>query len=87
MLGLGTIPRLPSHISNTKNIHHSSEYINIKNEILKDKHLTLVGSGQSAGEIFLYLMKSKKDSTKITWVTRSKGFFPMEYSKLGLEYF
>ncbi|MDQ7860076.1 SidA/IucD/PvdA family monooxygenase [Peribacillus frigoritolerans] len=24
---------------------------------------------------------------QLNWYTRSKGFFPMEYSKLGLEYF
>ncbi|API87594.1 lysine N(6)-hydroxylase/L-ornithine N(5)-oxygenase family protein [Francisella uliginis] len=87
VLGLGTSPQLPCHIANTKNVHHSSEYLNIKNETLKDQHVTLIGSGQSAGEIFLDLMKSKNDSTKITWLTRSKGFFPMEYSKLGLEHF
>ncbi|AJC49526.1 SidA/IucD/PvdA family monooxygenase [Allofrancisella guangzhouensis] len=87
VLGLGTKPQLPSYFSNTKNVHHSGEYLDIKAQALKDQHITLIGSGQSAGEIFLDLMKSKNDSTQISWVTRSKGFFPMEYSKLGLEHF
>ncbi|MBK2094191.1 SidA/IucD/PvdA family monooxygenase [Francisella philomiragia] len=87
VLGLGTSAYLPSKLQNKANIHHSSEYLNIKDQALKDQHITLIGSGQSAGEIFLDLMKSKDDSTKISWLTRSKGFFPMEYSKLGLEHF
>ncbi|WP_162902527.1 SidA/IucD/PvdA family monooxygenase, partial [Facilibium subflavum] len=61
--------------------------LDIKTQALKDPHITIIGSGQSAGEIFLDLMRSKSDSTKITCLTRSKVFFPMEYSKLGLEHF
>jgi lysine N6-hydroxylase len=87
VLGLGTVPELPKSISNITNVHHSSDYLNIKNQALDDQHITLIGSGQSAGEIFLDLLKSKSDNTKISWLTRSKGFFPMEYSKLGLEHF
>lgn len=87
VLGLGTVPQVPSHISDIDDVYHSSEYLDIKDQVLEDQHITLIGSGQSAGEIFLDLMKSKDDSTKISWLTRSKGFFPMEYSKLGLEHF
>jgi lysine N6-hydroxylase len=87
VLGLGTVPQLPPQLSNLENVHHSSEYLDIKTQALKDQHITIIGSGQSAGEIFLDLMRSKNDSTKLTWLTRSKGFFPMEYSKLGLEHF
>ncbi|QLE78445.1 L-lysine 6-monooxygenase [Francisella sp. Scap27] len=91
VLGLGTKPCLPAFISqsnsNHKKVHHSGEYLNVKAQALDDDHITIIGSGQSAGEIFLDLMKSKNSSTNISWVTRSKGFFPMEYSKLGLEHF
>ena len=87
VFGLGSKASLPNPISQNKKIYHSSEYLNVKNDILTDKHITILGSGQSAGEIFLDLMKSKNDDTDISWVTRSKGFFPMEYSKLGLEHF
>ena len=27
------------------------------------------------------------EARHVSWLTRSKGFFPMEYSNLGLEYF
>ncbi len=86
VLGLGSKPYLPPFIS-SENVHHSSEYLAVKEQALDKDHITIVGSGQSAGEIFLDLMQSKKISTYISWVTRSKGFFPMEYSKLGLEHF
>lgn len=86
VLGIGSKPYLPPFVL-SENVHHSSEYLDIKDQALNKEHITIVGSGQSAGEIFLDLMQSKKSSTHISWVTRSKGFFPMEYSKLGLEHF
>ncbi len=92
VLGVGSSPSLPHALTlindhmKTK-VHHSSSYLNIKDQALNSEHISIIGSGQSAAEVFIDLMQSKKRATKISWLTRSKGFFPMEYSKLGLEHF
>ncbi|MDI5788724.1 SidA/IucD/PvdA family monooxygenase [Bacillus licheniformis] len=48
--------------------------------------MAVVGSGQSAAEVF-YDLVGEDEAEHVSWLTRSKGFFPMEYSNLGLEYF
>jgi lysine N6-hydroxylase len=59
-----------------------------KDELLEAGSITVIGSGQSAAEVFYDLAHCQdNDSYSLNWFTRSKGFFPMEYSKLGLEYF
>ena len=46
----------------------------------------MVGSGQSAAEIFADLLAEKDDhGYQLNWVTRSPRFFPLEYTKLTLE--
>ena len=46
----------------------------------------MIGSGQSAAEIFADLLEHAPRA-RLDWFTRSAGFLPMEYSKLGLEHF
>ena len=48
--------------------------------------ITIVGSGQSAAEIYYDLLAESPDhGYHLTWLTRSPRFFPMEYTKLTLE--
>jgi len=52
----------------------------------------VLGSGQSAAEVFSSLFDQQCDvqgqaKFALHWLTRSAGFFPMEYSALGLEHF
>ena len=48
--------------------------------------ITIVGSGQSAAEIYHDLLAESPDhGYPLTWLTRSPRFFPMEYTKLTLE--
>lgn len=84
VLGTGTVPFIPS-FSDTKpgNLSHSSEYLFKREALLKKNSITIVGSGQSAAEIFYDLLQSY--SGKLSWFTRSKRFMPMDYSKLTLE--
>ncbi|MBH0172256.1 lysine N(6)-hydroxylase/L-ornithine N(5)-oxygenase family protein [Fictibacillus sp. 23RED33] len=89
-VGIGTIPSIPSHIEKKlgAKVIHSSQYLDRKEEILNANSVTVVGSGQSAAEVFYDLAQHQDNgSYSLNWFTRSKGFFPMEYSKLGLEYF
>lgn len=54
--------------------------------------ILVLGSGQSSAEVYRTLFEQQmddKDAPKfeLDWMTRSAGFFPMEYSPLGLEHF
>lgn len=64
---------------------------NIKTEGKLTKVLVL-GSGQSSAEVYRTLFDQQFDENndakfQLDWMTRSAGFFPMEYSPLGLEHF
>jgi lysine N6-hydroxylase len=90
VIGIGTegsIPDLYKKIE-SENLYHSSNYLINKEKTLSTSSITVIGSGQSAAEIVCDLLKEKqRHNYKINWFTRSRGFFPMEYSKLGLEHF
>ncbi|WP_227429411.1 lysine N(6)-hydroxylase/L-ornithine N(5)-oxygenase family protein [Psychrobacter sp. I-STPA6b] len=54
--------------------------------------ILILGSGQSSAEVYRELFDSQLNSDgtakfQLDWLTRSAGFFPMEYSPLGLEHF
>lgn len=87
VLGTGTGPKVPGFIHPTehKNAIHSSEYLKFKPTLLKQKTVTIIGSGQSAAEIFYDLLPETENGLKLKWFTRPDRFFPMEYSKLTLE--
>jgi lysine N6-hydroxylase len=90
VIGIGTKPYIPERFSvaNNDRIFHSSQYMNKRNNALDAKSVTIIGSGQSAAEIFYDLLSRQPDHNyQLSWYTRSKGFYPMEYSKLGLEHF
>ncbi|MCA1438623.1 putative histamine N-monooxygenase [Ensifer sp. IC4062] len=93
-IGVGTAPFLPqwARIKTTAPLLHSSEFGKRRGELSKRRRITVVGSGQSAAECVLALYNDLTPEmvaagASIQWITRSAGFFPMEYSKLGLEYF
>lgn len=89
-VGIGTSPAVPSHLEKKlgAKVIHSSQYLDRKEELLNANSITVIGSGQSAAEVFYDLAQHQdNDAYSLNWFTRSKGFFPMEYSKLGLEYF
>ena len=90
-MGTGTKPMVPGDMD--QGVHqsdaiHSSRFLHEKEEILDTGHVALIGSGQSAAEIFLELLQNQKDGRPhISWLTRSSGFFQLEAGKLGLELF
>ncbi|MFC3882126.1 lysine N(6)-hydroxylase/L-ornithine N(5)-oxygenase family protein [Bacillus songklensis] len=90
VIGVGTKPYIPEkfHPALGDRVFHSSQYKNKRENVLKANSVTVIGSGQSAAEIFHDLLSRQPDHDyKLSWFTRSKGFYPMEYSKLGLEHF
>lgn len=87
VLGTGTGPKIPGFIDpiEHKNAIHSSEYLKYKPALLNQKTVTIIGSGQSAAEIFYDLLPETEHGLQLKWFTRPDRFFPMEYSKLTLE--
>lgn len=87
--GIGTEPYLPSFAGKLigESFFHSSSYLNHKESLLKKNSVVIIGSGQSAAEIFYDLLQSMpvQFSKQLSWITRSKRFYPMDYSKLTLE--
>lgn len=91
VLGTGSSPSWPSNASHLKThpaCIHSAQYKFEKNKLQQKNSITIVGSGQSAAEIFLDLLQEQNQfGYTLNWLSRSHGFFPMEHSKLGLEHF
>lgn len=86
--GTGTKPSLPSWAEKGEGSCHSADYRYCRKELLQKQTITVAGSGQSAAEVFLDLLRNRPEyGYSLRWYTRSSGFFPMEYSKLGLEHF
>ncbi|MGY3791203.1 lysine N(6)-hydroxylase/L-ornithine N(5)-oxygenase family protein [Aquimarina sp. 433] len=87
VLGTGTSPYVPDCCKILKNeAIHSSAYLPNKEKLQSKKSITVVGSGQSAAEIFYDLLQEIDDKGyELNWITRSPRFFPLEYSKLTLE--
>lgn len=87
VLGTGTKPWMPffADTENMPGIFHSSQYLYNKEDVLRKGELTIVGSGQSAAEVFYDLLPEVKAGFRLHWFTRSDRFFPMEHSKLTLE--
>ncbi|MET9107352.1 lysine N(6)-hydroxylase/L-ornithine N(5)-oxygenase family protein [Streptomyces zhihengii] len=87
VLGTGTPPYLPESCRGVGgDLLHNSRYMEHKESLQKKDSITLVGSGQSAAEIY-YDLLSEIDvhGYRLNWVTRSPRFFPLEYTKLTLE--
>ncbi|MFF9015098.1 lysine N(6)-hydroxylase/L-ornithine N(5)-oxygenase family protein [Streptomyces sp. NPDC014870] len=87
VLGTGTPPHVPDSCQDLGgDLIHNSRYLPNKEALQKKRSITLVGSGQSAAEIY-YDLLSEIDvhGYRLNWVTRSPRFFPLEYTKLTLE--
>ena len=87
VLGTGTPPYIPEACRGLGgDLLHNSRYLEGKAALQAKESITLVGSGQSAAEIY-YDLLSEIDvhGYRLNWVTRSPRFFPLEYTKLTLE--
>ncbi|GAA2272948.1 lysine N(6)-hydroxylase/L-ornithine N(5)-oxygenase family protein [Streptomyces hawaiiensis] len=87
VLGTGTPPHIPEACQGLGgDFIHNSRYLDNKAELQKKDSITLVGSGQSAAEIYQDLLSEiDVHGYRLNWVTRSPRFFPLEYTKLTLE--
>ena len=80
VLGVGTQPVQPETVRGP--VVHSADYLTHRDALRAAGSVTVVGSGQSAAEIYRDLLGT---TDRLDWVTRSPRFFPMEYTKLTLE--
>ncbi|AFK20878.1 lysine 6-monooxygenase (plasmid) [Haloferax mediterranei ATCC 33500] len=90
VFGVGSRPYVPDALGGhpERDVFHTAAYRNRKSRCLDADSITVIGSGQSAAEVFLDLLDAQADADyRLDWLTRSEGFFPMEYSKLGLQHF
>ncbi|WP_407319001.1 SidA/IucD/PvdA family monooxygenase [Isoptericola halotolerans] len=92
VLGVGTTPRLPGPLAALAQdapagagpVVHTADYLTHREALRASGAVTVVGSGQSAAEVYRDLLEDAGDY-RLDWVTRSPRFFPMEYTKLTLE--
>jgi lysine N6-hydroxylase len=87
VLGTGTPPHIPDACRGLGgDVVHSSRYLTAKAALQAKQSIAVVGSGQSAAEIYFDLLQDlSRFGYELTWVTRSPRFFPLEYTKLTLE--
>ncbi|MDN5853065.1 MAG: SidA/IucD/PvdA family monooxygenase [Actinomycetia bacterium] len=90
VFGVGSTPSVPhlarEHLGD--DLFHAADYLTYREKAVTADSVTVVGSGQSAGEVVADLLETGLGTgMRLDWFTRSRGFFPMEYSKLGLEHF
>src|SRR5882757_262811 len=87
VLGTGTPPYVPPACEGLGgDAVHNSRYLDAKQELQDKRSITVVGSGQSAAEIYHDLLQDiDTRGYELNWVTRSPRFFPLEYTKLTLE--
>jgi lysine N6-hydroxylase len=90
VLGIGTEPVVPAPFAPLlgERVLHAADYLDRVEDLAAADDVTVVGAGQSGAEVFLDLLRRRTGPTRrLTWLTRSPAFAPMEYSKLGLEHF
>lgn len=89
VLGTGTVPFVPASVPECMLASgaavHTSGYRSAREAIASGSRIAVVGSGQSAAEVFADLLGSLRPDQHLEWVTRSPRFFPLEYTKLTLE--
>ncbi|NHW46492.1 lysine N(6)-hydroxylase/L-ornithine N(5)-oxygenase family protein [Paenarthrobacter sp. MSM-2-10-13] len=90
VLGTGTSPYVPDSCAGIVDVGglvlHNADYLSRKSELQSKRSITIVGSGQSAAELYYELLQEiDVYGYQLNWVTRSGRFFPLEYTKLTLE--
>lgn len=87
VLGTGTAPHVPPCCRRVASrVCHTAGYLDDKAGLQARRSITIVGSGQSAAEVYYDLLKDiDRYGYTLNWITRSPRFFPLELTKLTLE--
>lgn len=89
VLGVGSRPSFPDCVRDDGHRHfHTAHYLEAREELQRKRSITIVGSGQSAAEVFHDLLQDMDaHDYSLAWITRASRFFQMETTKLTLEMF
>ncbi|WOQ72711.1 SidA/IucD/PvdA family monooxygenase [Bacillus stratosphericus] len=89
VLGTGSKPMVPVDVPEAALPHvtHSSRYVDQQKELHEAETVAVIGSGQSAAEIYLDLLQYQKKGQQLSWFTRSSEFRELETAELGQELF
>ncbi len=89
VLGVGSKPAYPNCCKQMEqDCFHTENYIDNKKDLQKKRSITVIGSGQSAAEVYYDLLREiDQYDYSLVWITRSQRFFQMETTKLTLEMF
>jgi lysine N6-hydroxylase len=87
ILGVGTVSSVPDCTEDLNHpfVFHSSEYLFKKEKLLTQEKVALIGSGQSAAEIFYDLLQYTDLFESLSWFTRSEYPYPMDSSRFAFE--
>jgi len=87
VIGVGSVPHVPECALPFMGdrVMHSGNYLYNKEKILGSPAVTIVGSGQSAAEIFNDLLQEPQCFDQLHWITRSERLFPMDVNPFALE--
>ena len=87
VVGVGTEPSVPPALRDLAGpVVHSADYLPNRDELRHAGSIAVIGSGQSAAEVYLDLLEGLREGGyRLDWVTRSPRFFTMEDTKLTLE--
>ncbi|WP_430612793.1 lysine N(6)-hydroxylase/L-ornithine N(5)-oxygenase family protein [Flavobacterium sp. JP2137] len=89
VLGTGTVPNILECVENCsrEQVFHSSQYTYRRPYLKPQSVISIVGSGQSAAEIFQdLLLTAKEKGYRLNWISQAERFFPMENSKFTFEH-
>ncbi|WP_336885140.1 lysine N(6)-hydroxylase/L-ornithine N(5)-oxygenase family protein [Caldalkalibacillus salinus] len=89
VLGTGGIPNiLPGFEAYDKDVFHTSQYMFHKDALGQAKSITIVGSGQSAAEVFYDLLQDQERfGYELALLTQAPGIFQLEQGKVAQEAF
>ncbi len=87
VLGSGMSPNVPAACEAVRDrILHSADYMRHREAVRQKKSITVVGSGQSAAEVYHDLLTDiDRHGYTLNWVTRSSRLVPRELTKLTLQ--
>jgi lysine N6-hydroxylase len=90
VMGTGSEPLVPSTMTGLPeaDVLHTSRYMYEKENLVQSPNIAIVGSGQSAIEVLLDLLKEQENKEfQLTLFSRSSGLFELEKGEFGLEFF
>ena len=87
VLAAGTVPSIPDPCkAHMDHIVHTASYMANREAIRSRKSITIVGSGQSAAEVYYDLLSDiDRYGYSLNWITRTSRFVPRELTKLTLQ--